>query len=232
MKIGIIVSGSAHLKTEQLALALSSNNNYEISLISVPFQDRKPRFPLFNHRPNQSNGVKIEELSAGLGIKLIATNGLNRFDTDEFDLFLIASGVLLPTEFIERVGRRVLNCHPGMIPQVRGLDAFKWAILEGVQVGNTLHYINGEVDMGDIVARIPTPVFPSDNLDQFAARHYAAEIRLLTEFEKFIGQPTMDANQFAPIGIRHMRMSAVDEESLFEAFENYKLCFASGEIIK
>lgn len=225
MRVGLMVSGYRHLKTEQIAVTLASKNQYDLTVVSLPFQQRKARCPIFNHRPDQGNSIPLHELTQGLGANLVEIGSLNDFDPSAFDFLLMTGGVLLPQEFIDRAAGRVLNCHPGLIPQVRGLDAFKWAILENEEVGNTLHFINSEVDMGDILLRVPTPVFPSDTLRSFADRHYATEINILANFEQFIATPATDANLLGSLGKRHMRMPNAKEEKLAQAFEHYKQRF-------
>ena len=45
-----------------------------------------------------------------------------------------------------------------IIPTSRGLDSFKWALYSGDQLGITIHEISNQVDKGDIVKIIKTPV--------------------------------------------------------------------------
>ena len=78
-------------------------------------------------------------------------------DIDQpFDVALIAGAGLLPTDFV--VNNTILNCHGGLIPSVRGLDAFKWAIYDSQPLGNTLHIIDADVDAGKPLKALRTPV--------------------------------------------------------------------------
>lgn len=229
MRVGLIVAGAPHLKTEQIATALVSEGNYQITIVTVPFKTRKPRSPLFVHRPDQSDSIPLDQLARGLGIELVETETIDEFDPSGFDVFLMTGGVLLPESFLDRADGKVLNCHPGLIPQTRGLDAFKWAIHEGNAVGNTLHYISGDVDMGRLLYREITPVFESDTLDTFARRHYEAEIRILAKFERYMSNEEVPAENSGPVGERHLRMKAELEKALPEAFDTYKQRFSDGD---
>ena len=73
------------------------------------------------------------------------------------------------------------NAHPGIIPTSRGLDSFKWALYSGDQLGITIHEISNQVDKGDIVNLIKTPVYKSDNITRLAKRHYKLEISELSK---------------------------------------------------
>jgi phosphoribosylglycinamide formyltransferase-1 len=86
-------------------------------------------------------------------------------------------------------GKKIINCHPGILPAVRGLDAFKWTIYEMKPLGVTLHYIDEEVDSGEIISVIPTPIFITDDLETLARRHYENEIYVLSNFEEYLNRP-------------------------------------------
>lgn len=51
---------------------------------------------------------------------------------------------------IPRIG--VLNTHAAMLPRYRGVDTPQWAILEGGSVGVVEHFVDENIDTGDIVA--------------------------------------------------------------------------------
>lgn len=229
MKIALIVANSPHLKTEQIALHLAAVGRNAITIVSVPFITRKPRNPIFQHRPDQYRSVALDELAVGLGLSIVHTNSIEEFDPETVDICLMTGGVILPPAFMERAEMRVLNCHPGLIPECRGLDAFKWAILTGQQVGNTLHFIDSRIDLGQILWRSPTPVFRSDTLATFARRHYEAEVRLLANFERYISIKPTDAASLSPIGPRYMRMKKEAESRIEAAFHAYKFQYALPE---
>ena len=67
----------------------------------------------------------------------------------------------------------------------RGLDAFKWTILKNEVLGNTLHFIDENVDYGKIISHKKTPIFKSDSMQTLIDRHYKMEIDMLVNFEKY-----------------------------------------------
>ena len=228
MHIGLIVSNAPHLKTEQTVFSLVEKGYTEITIISVPFKPRKPRNPLFQHRPDQSKSVPLDQLCGGLGLVFQPVANLVEVIFKNIDAFLMTGGILVPKEFIEKNGP-ILNCHPGLIPQSRGLDAFKWSILKGEEVGNTLHIIDENVDMGLVLQRRSTQVFADDTLEDFARRHYEAEIRLITDFDKFPLGEGLHPKSLGPTGKPHLRMNNEQELIMFRAFENYKAKFCTSE---
>ena len=71
--------------------------------------------------------------------------------------FIISYGYqyVLSKEIIERVNGRIINLHISFLPWNRGADPNFWSIVEGSPKGVTIHYIDGGIDTGDIVAQRP-----------------------------------------------------------------------------
>lgn len=55
-----------------------------------------------------------------------------------------------------------LNLHFSLLPKLRGCYPTKWAIIEGINTGVTLHSIDLGIDTGDIFDQISVPVHSSD----------------------------------------------------------------------
>jgi len=86
---------------------------------------------------------------------------------------------ILSRRFVEKWERRVLNIHPSLLPDLKGLNTHERALAEGrSEHGCTVHYVSGEVDAGPIVAQASAPVLPGDDAASLAARILAEEHRL------------------------------------------------------
>ena len=88
-------------------------------------------------------------------------------------------------------------------------------------LGVTLHYIDEQVDAGEVVAVVPTPVFSSDTLATLARRHYENEIRVLAQFENHLLPPQNPFRGIVP-GESMRRMKIEMEAEIPERFERYK----------
>ncbi|RFP88234.1 hypothetical protein DZK27_09075 [Rhodobacteraceae bacterium 63075] len=227
MRIGLIVADVRHLKTAQVARGLHKAGKRNIGIYTVPFVHRKSRSPLFEHRPYQFDAPHPREIAIELdGVDYVPSATMNDLPTEAVDIFLMTGGILIPNSMLETAKVRFLNVHAGLIPEVRGLDAFKWAILEQMQVGITLHEIDARVDMGKIIARRATPVFESDTLYDFALRHYLAEVDLLVKSLDFLERKPRSVDVAANLRAPRMRMKAEDEARLETAFIHYKAKFS------
>ena len=86
---------------------------------------------------------------------------------------------VLSAEFVGRWAGRILNIHPSLLPDLRGLHTHERALAEGrAEHGCTVHYVSAELDAGPIIAQARVPVLPGDDVDNLAARVLVEEHRI------------------------------------------------------
>ena len=86
---------------------------------------------------------------------------------------------VLSPAFLERFPA-VLNLHPSLLPQFKGLRAVERALEAGVgETGVTVHFMVEEVDAGPVVAQEVVPVEPGDTKERLLAKLHPVEHRLL-----------------------------------------------------
>jgi len=217
MKIGIITYDRPHRKTQDVLHGLHEIGYKKIKLIVSKFRKFKNKKikNFFEHRPDQFNGPSIKEISGYYDLSVCNLDDKNIYRN--LDIVLICGSAIINNSLIKK--NFVINCHSGLIPLTRGLDAFKWAILEKKLIGTTLHYIDENVDLGKIISHEKTPFFKSDTIKRFAKRHYNAEVNMLTNFEYHLNNPkilnleTCQANMRMPINL---------EKKMYKMYNNYK----------
>ena len=223
--IGIITYDFFHLKTEQVVHRLLRQNLRKIKIIAFPFKERAERSVLIPHRPNQFDAIRTEDLAKANGL------GFQRYDGKlplvDCDLYLVTGAGILPPEIVR--DRQILNVHPGIIPSARGLDAFKWSIYDGVELGVTLHKIDENVDQGQIVSIVKTPIYEEDNLLTLSRRHYELEIEVLSNFSRYLSNSSFENY---PLREARRRMPMDVEAQMVRRFDEYKEKFAKRSVIK
>lgn len=92
---------------------------------------------------------------------------------------------ILTPAFVQRYRGRLLNVHPSLLPEFRGLHTHRRALAAGVrQHGVSIHFVTDELDGGPVVIQQAIPVLPDDDETRLAARVQAEEHRL---YPKVIG---------------------------------------------
>ena len=78
---------------------------------------------------------------------------------------------ILTAEFIQHYTSRMLNIHPSLLPEFRGLNTHQRAIEAKTQKhGASVHFVTPELDGGPIVLQVSADVLPDDNAHDLAAR--------------------------------------------------------------
>jgi phosphoribosylglycinamide formyltransferase-1 len=86
---------------------------------------------------------------------------------------------LLTANFLERWQWRILNIHPALLPDFKGLDTHKRVIDAGVKIhGATVHFVVPELDSGPVIAQGAINVRPGDSEEALAVRVLKVEHRI------------------------------------------------------
>jgi len=74
---------------------------------------------------------------------------------------------------------RIINIHPSLLPAFKGLRAWEQAITAGVaETGCTVHFVNKDIDAGEIIAQQRVPILPGDTPETLHTRIQEAEHEL------------------------------------------------------
>ena len=98
----------------------------------------------------------------------------------EVELVVLAGFMrVLKSPMLNAFSRRIINIHPSLLPRFPGLEAWKQALAAGETIaGCTVHYVDEQIDHGDIIARREVPISPDDTPETLHARIQIAEHEL------------------------------------------------------
>jgi phosphoribosylglycinamide formyltransferase-1 len=101
----------------------------------------------------------------------------------EVELVILAGFMrVLKAAMIEAFPRRILNIHPSLLPKFTGLSAWTQALEAREKItGCTVHFVDEQIDHGDIIAQREVPVLPGDTPETLHARIQIAERELYPE---------------------------------------------------
>ncbi len=99
----------------------------------------------------------------------------------QVDLVVMAGFMrILSEDFLASFPGRVINIHPALLPAFAGVHAQEQAHARGVKIaGCTVHFVDGGIDTGPIIAQAAVAVHEDDDAEALRARILAEEHRLL-----------------------------------------------------
>ena len=195
MKIGIFAYNFEHKKTQEGLINLFLNG-YKPSCI-LAADKVKLDFPQSEIRvsPEGLTYTHPKDIAKKLGIPyhvVIHNSGqaIKLVKKYRLDLGIILGTRILNEDVIKSFKIGVLNLHPGLLPDVAGLDTIKWAILMNYPQGATAHIIDKDIDKGKLVLQKQIPILKDDTLMDLLLRVQNTEQELMINSLKLIKHST------------------------------------------
>ncbi len=151
--------------------------------------DRAYRIDLVASNVPESRGLVLAR-RLGLPTWAHSHKGLNRADFDRLvdaelrrrDIEAIAlAGYmrLLSDEFVAAWQGRILNIHPSLLPDYKGLDTHRRAIEAGeAEAGCSVHLVTPDLDGGPVIAQTRIRIRTRESAEELEARVLAEEHKL------------------------------------------------------
>ena len=125
---------------------------------------------------NRPDALGLEKAKSA-GINTIVIDHTEFFERERFDQALTAQVAelnpelvvlagfmrILPATFIEQYEGHMLNIHPSLLPEFKGLHTHRRALEAGhSQHGASVHFVSNELDSGPIVIQAELDIFDDD----------------------------------------------------------------------
>ena len=178
----------------RLGILLSGRGSNFIAIAESVAAGRIPNTEIAVVISNKADAPGLAAASArDLTTLAIEANGRKRAEHDaaivaalrehRVDLVCLAGYMrLLSPSFIQAFPQRILNIHPSLLPAFPGLDAQHQAFEYGVKVaGCTVHFVDEQLDHGDIILQRAVAVDDSDDASTLSARILVQEHIAYTE---------------------------------------------------
>lgn len=95
------------------------------------------------------------------------------------ELVILAGYMRILDEAFIRTYPHILNIHPSLLPKYKGLDTYERVLAAGDEEhGTTVHWVNEDLDAGEIIAQEIVFVSPEDTIASLQERTQAAEKKL------------------------------------------------------
>jgi phosphoribosylglycinamide formyltransferase-1 len=107
---------------------------------------------------------------------------LNLLKKEGVDWIVLAGFLLkVPTEIIEAYPHKIINIHPSLLPKYGGKGMYGMKVHEAVAEANekesgiTIHYVNENLDEGEIIFQAKCEVLSTDSPEEIAAKVHTLE---------------------------------------------------------
>ena len=112
------------------------------------------------------------------------------FQAWRVDLIVLAGWMRIITpKLINAFPNRIINLHPSMLPKYKGLHAIERALDSGDEMtGVSVHYVNEELDGGEVILQSEVPILPTDDLDTLTKAIQRREYYLLPKAIEHVKQ--------------------------------------------
>lgn len=215
MRIAVLTYTVPHRKTYDVLCLLKVRGYEDVCVLASPMTYRKKSNPLVAYRPDMGHLVPEAKETCrafGFGYREIADYG----EAEGADVYLVCGAGIIPQGFVD--SHRIVNAHPGYIPLARGLDALKWAVLEGLPVGATTHFLGNEVDAGEVIERRELEIRSAESFFELGMRVYRTEVDMLVRALEKLDEP----HEFIASGgtILHRRMPRDLELEMLREYES------------
>ncbi len=93
-----------------------------------------------------------------------------------------AYGKLIPDDILALPPKGCINVHGSLLPKYRGAAPIQWAVLNGeAETGVTIMHMAHEMDAGDIISQVSTPIGPEETAGELFDRLAPLGGKLLAE---------------------------------------------------
>ena len=99
------------------------------------------------------------------------------------DLIVLAGWMrIVSPKLINAFPNRIINLHPSLLPKYKGLHAVEQAMKAGEEyTGCTVHYVNEELDGGEIIIQKEVPILAADDVESLTKAVQRMEYSILPE---------------------------------------------------
>jgi formyltetrahydrofolate deformylase len=175
-RVAILVSKYAHCLLDLLWRWESGELAAEIPIVISNHPDLGDKV--------RAHGIPFEQLPVAKGAKAEQEALVARLlGEHRIDLVVLARYMqILSGEFLDAIGRPVINIHHSFLPAFVGASPYHQAYARGVKIiGATAHYVTAELDAGPIIHQDIAPISHRDGVEDMIRLGREVERRVLAQ---------------------------------------------------
>jgi methionyl-tRNA formyltransferase len=195
---------------------LVTGDDPPVALVVHPAQRARDREEIIAASGLRSADVReAPDLGHSAGVEWLASHQPDWLISIYYGYLLSAAALRVPR-------RGALNLHPALLPYNRGAYPNVWSIVDGTPAGVTLHYIDANIDTGDIAVQREVPVQAADTGATLYGRLEEAAIGLFRESWPMVKAGTLPRHEQRGVGTSHVvadvkRIDRIDPNAVYRA---------------
>lgn len=172
-KIAVFVSGNGS-NFENITRFFQGNKNVEVALVVSNKEDA--------YALQRAKRLGVESVVWKKNDFADEQRTMQLLDSHDIQFIILAGFLLMvPSYLIRHFNHRIVNIHPSLLPKYGGKGMYGDHVHAAVKAagetesGITIHYVSDVCDGGDIIRQEKTPIYPSDTIDDIAAKIHHLE---------------------------------------------------------
>jgi len=160
----------------------------------------------------------LEELACKYGFEVKEVGSLNSSEavtalqTSNVDLGIVLGTRILKESIFSVPKLGCINLHKGKVPEYRGMPPGFWELYDGAAAaGVTIHFVDKELDAGDVVATSEVCIEPTDTPDSLLRKLHEAGAQTLAQALSAIQAGTNSREKQPPSAAKARSMPTVTE---------------------
>jgi len=228
MRFAVFCYDFPHWKTQTGLMALLANWHMPTTVFAAPWVNldikrSKKRINLLGNYLVKEGAICTRFGIPYYSVSHCSEDCLTMIQREGFDLGIILGARILSKEIIDSFPMGIINIHPGILPENRGLDNVKWAIRKNLPMGVTAHLIDEKIDAGQIIDEKSVRIYPDDSMRDVQFRIQNEEIRLLIDVINKIARKQVDFHNLKKVDTSVKPFRCMEDDSTIEMeFEQYK----------
>ncbi|ABM72180.1 phosphoribosylglycinamide formyltransferase [Prochlorococcus marinus str. MIT 9515] len=177
LKIAILASGEGSNFQELIDLSKSNKFDIDIRILITNKSDagcisraKKSNisYKIIKKSDNENNDCFEEEI-------------INTIKNYDVELIVMAGWMkIMSSRFVNVFRSKIINIHPSLLPSFKGNNAIKEAIKHDSKItGCSVHFVEPEVDSGDLIMQAALPILDQDNLETISKKIHFLEHKIL-----------------------------------------------------
>ena len=177
LKIGVLASGKGTNFQELINLSKDDKLDIDIKVLITNKENagciKRAQDANIPHKVIGKNEFPQKKLFEA---EIIST--LISFDVE---LIVMAGWMkIVSSLFVNRFKGKIINIHPSLLPSYKGSNAINEALLNGALItGCSVHFVETEVDSGNLIMQAAIPVLKNDNFETLSKRIQMLEHKIL-----------------------------------------------------